>query len=179
MGQVNNYLWTTILKQTTPADRNPVDVVKVNLQAFIGGEAVTTGNLINVSLVYLNDYNGPLDLKKEFMSLLHHEMTHCFQWNGANTAPVNVVEGIADNTILKANLYPPLYARPGMGDRWDQGYDFTARFFEYCDSQTPDFVAKLNKMMRNSYDVSFFKNITGKPVEQLWKDYKAKYPGVK
>ncbi|XP_076929880.1 uncharacterized protein LOC143594448 [Bidens hawaiensis] len=139
MGQVNNYLWSTILKQTTPADRNPIAVVKVNLQAFIGGEAVTTGNLINVSLVYLNDYNGPLDFKKEFMSLMGHEMTHCFQWNGANTAPVNVVEGIADYTILKANLYL----------RYMHGMDW-----------------EIN-------------GTRGKPVEQLWKDYQAKYPGVK
>ncbi|XP_076951329.1 uncharacterized protein LOC143624635 [Bidens hawaiensis] len=178
MGQINNYLWSTILKQNTPADRKPVDVVKVALSDFKGGEAVTVGTLINVSLVYLNDYNGPLDLKKEFMSLLHHEMTHCFQWNGANTAPVTVVEGIADYTILKANLYPPGFMPRGAGDRWDKGYDYTAPFFEYCDTLVPDFVAKLNNMMRTHYDVSFIKTITGKPVEQLWMDYKAKYPGV-
>ncbi|GKC12385.1 zinc finger, CCHC-type containing protein [Tanacetum coccineum] len=65
--------------------------------------------------------------------------------------------------------------RPGSGDKWDQGYDFTARFLEYCDSLVPNFVAKLNKRIRKTFDVSFFKE--GKPVEQLWKDYKAKYAG--
>ncbi|KAJ0681337.1 hypothetical protein HanPI659440_Chr16g0634661 [Helianthus annuus] len=102
-------------------------------------------------------------------------MTHVFQWNGEGKTPIPLVEGIADYTILKANYFPPAFMKPGAGDKWDQGYDYTARFLEYCDGLVPDFVAKLNKMMRKTYDVSFFKNITGKPVEKLWADYKAKY----
>lgn len=31
--------------------------------------------------------------------------------------------------------------------------------------------------MKSSYDDSHFKDLTGKPVDQLWKDYKAKYAG--
>ncbi|XP_076881100.1 uncharacterized protein LOC143529123 [Bidens hawaiensis] len=102
-------------------------------------------------------------------------MTHVFQWDAEGMAPVPLVEGIEDYTILKANCYPPGFAAPGSGDKWDQGYDFTARFLEYCDGLVPDFVAKLNNMMRNTYDVSFFQNLTGKPVDQLWTEYKAKY----
>ncbi|XP_071740358.1 uncharacterized protein [Rutidosis leptorrhynchoides] len=70
---------------------------------------------------------------------------------------------------------PPGFAKPGQGDRWDQGYDFTARFLEYCDGIIPGFVAKFNKMIRTDYDVSYFKDLTGKSVKQLWKEYKAKY----
>ncbi|GKB02414.1 zinc finger, CCHC-type containing protein [Tanacetum coccineum] len=92
-------------------------------------------------------------------------------------APTGLVEGIAEYTTLKTNYFPPAFAKPGSGDKWDQGYDFTARFLEYCDSLVPNFVAKLNKRIRKTFDVSFFKELTGKPVEQLWKDYKAKYAG--
>ncbi|KAL8195240.1 hypothetical protein R6Q57_025643 [Mikania cordata] len=178
MGKINTYLWSTILKQNTPADRKPVDTVEVFISVHGGGEAVTwDNNKINVSAIYLRDYAGPMDLKWEFTSLMHHEMTHVFQWFGEGKCPIGLIEGIADYTILKANLYPPLFAKRGTGDKWDQGYDFTARFLEYCDGLVPDFTSKLNNMMRKTFDVSFFKNLTGKPVEQLWKEYKAKYAG--
>ncbi|KAI3805032.1 hypothetical protein L1987_27028 [Smallanthus sonchifolius] len=175
---INNYIWSTIFKQNTPADRKPVDTVEVIIKDFKGAEAITWGSSkINVSAVYLDEYKGPKDLKWEFTSLLHHEMTHVFQWNGEGKCPVALVEGIADYTILKANYYPEASAKPGEGEKWDKGYDYTARFLEYCDGLVPDFVAKLNNMMRKTYDVSFFKNLTGKPVDQLWKEYKAKYAG--
>jgi hypothetical protein len=33
----------------------------------------------------------------------------------------------------------------------------------------------LNKKMRGGYNVNFFVELLGKSVDQLWKDYKAKY----
>ncbi|GFP84617.1 basic secretory protease [Phtheirospermum japonicum] len=96
--------------------------------------------------------------------------------HGEGKAPVGLIEGVADYMILKSNYYPRGYAKRGQGDRWDQGYDFTARFLEYCDELKPGFVAELNKMMRYDYSDSFFQVLLGKPVDQLWADYKAKYP---
>ncbi|KAJ0571184.1 hypothetical protein HanHA300_Chr05g0187191 [Helianthus annuus] len=95
--------------------------------------------------------------------------------DGEGHAPVGLVEGVADYTILKAGYAPEGFAKPGQGERWDQGYDFTARFLEYCDGIVLGFVAKLNKKMRFDYDVKYFEDLTGKPVDQLWKEYKAKY----
>ncbi|KAK9077196.1 hypothetical protein SSX86_005532 [Deinandra increscens subsp. villosa] len=179
MGTINMYIWNTIFKQTTAADRKPVDTVEVFIKDFDGAEAITWGNnKINVSAIYLRDYPGPLTLKNEFTSLMYHETTHVFQWTGEGKCPVGLIEGVADYTIMRVNLYPPLFAKPGTGKKWDQGYDFTARFLEYCDGLVPDFTAKLNKMMRFTWDISFFKNLTGKPVEQLWKEYKAKYGNI-
>ncbi|KAJ0800063.1 hypothetical protein HanPI659440_Chr03g0098681 [Helianthus annuus] len=179
MGQINTFMWSTILKQNTPAERKSIDTIQVFITYFFGPEAITWGgNKINVSVYYLDMYEGPNTLKWGFTSLLYHEMTHVFQWNGEKKAPSNLLEGIVDYTILKANYAPPGFNKPGSGSRWDAGFDITARFLEYCDGLVPGFVAKLNNMMRKTYDVSFFKNITGKPVEQLWKDYKAKHPGV-
>ncbi|XP_071740357.1 uncharacterized protein [Rutidosis leptorrhynchoides] len=102
-------------------------------------------------------------------------MTHVFQWDGEGRAPSALVEGIADFTKLKANYAQPGFAKPGQGVSWDQGYDFTARFLEYCDEILPGFVAKINKMIKTNYDVNYFKDLTGKSVDQLWKEYKAKY----
>ncbi|KAM0036051.1 hypothetical protein Hdeb2414_s0014g00421711 [Helianthus debilis subsp. tardiflorus] len=179
MGQINTFIWSTILKQNTPTERKPVDTIQVFIKHFPGEEAITSGYRINVSADFIGTYNGPMTLKRGFTSILYHEMTHVFQWDGEKKAPRSLVEGIGDYTVLKANYSEPGFSKPGSGDKWDAGYDTTARFLEYCDGLVPGFVAKLNNMMRKAYDVLFFKNITGKPVEQLWKDYKAKYPGVK
>ncbi|KAJ0751139.1 hypothetical protein Hdeb2414_s0026g00678591 [Helianthus debilis subsp. tardiflorus] len=114
MGTINNFIWSI----------------------FDGAEAIRWGaNNINVSSIYLKGYEG--DLKWEFTSLLYNEMTHCFQWDGESHAPVGLVEGVADYTILKAGYAPEGFAKPGQGERWDQGYDFTARFLEYCDGICP------------------------------------------
>ncbi|XP_059654575.1 uncharacterized protein LOC132301329 [Cornus florida] len=53
--------------------------------------------------------------------------------NGNGQTPVGLIEGMADYTILKAHYEPKGYAKPGQGEKWDQGYDFTARFLEYCE----------------------------------------------
>ncbi|CAH1452811.1 unnamed protein product [Lactuca virosa] len=143
MGTINNYIWTTILQQSDPADRKPVPTVNIYIVDFKGAEAITWGDNIN------------------------------------GKAPTGLVEGVADYTILKANYFPPAFAKPGTGNKWDQGYDFTARFLEYCDGITPGFVAKLNKKMRKTFDVKFFQELTGKPLDTLWKNYKAKYGNIK
>nr|GEV75742.1 hypothetical protein [Tanacetum cinerariifolium] len=91
-------------------------------------------------------------------------------------APSGLMEGVADYTKLKAGYAQDQgFAKPGQGDSWDQGYDVTARFLEYCDEIVPGFVASLNKLMRFDFDVKFFEYLTGKPVDQLWMEYKAKY----
>ncbi|KAK4437936.1 Basic secretory protease [Sesamum alatum] len=171
-----NYFISDILQQYSEPDRKNVQVVKLFIHQFDGAEAITYGEMINVSAIYLAGYKG--NLKWEFTSLLHHEMTHVFQWNGEGNTPVGLVEGIADYMILKSGYYPPGFAKPGQGERWDQGYDFTARFLEYCDGLKSGFVAGLNKMMRHNYSEEYFVELTGKPVGQLWAEYKALYGGV-
>lgn len=101
-------------------------------------------------------------------------MTHIFQWLPTN-APSALIKGIADYMMLKANYFPPEQAKLGDGDRWDQGYDITARFLEYCESLLDNFVAQLNKKMKDFYNDSYYSDLLGKPVDQLWQEYKDKY----
>ncbi|KAK9941979.1 hypothetical protein M0R45_007669 [Rubus argutus] len=63
----------------------------------------------------------------------------------------------------------------GEGDRWDQGYDVTARFLDYCTSLKDGFVAELNNELKTGYSVNYFSDILGRNADQLWADYKAKY----
>ncbi|GFP84622.1 basic secretory protease [Phtheirospermum japonicum] len=113
--------------------------------------------------VFIHQYNGA------------EAVTYGNNINGEGKAPVGLIEGVADYTILKSNYYPPGFAKRGQGERWDQGYDFTARFLEYCEELKSGFVAGLNKKMRHDFSESYFEELTGKPLGQLWADYKAKY----
>ncbi|KAJ0010781.1 hypothetical protein Pint_33835 [Pistacia integerrima] len=107
---------------------------------------------VHVNDSYINNIRG--DIKSDFNGVLYHEMTHIWQ-NGIGKVPGEVIEG--------------------GGDKWNHGYDVTARFFDYCDSLRNGFVAELNKKMKDSYSDRFFVDLLGKTVEQLWSDYKAKY----
>ncbi|KAF7851544.1 hypothetical protein BT93_L3725 [Corymbia citriodora subsp. variegata] len=96
-------------------------------------------------------------------------------WNGNGQAPSGLIEGFADFVRLRSGYVPGHWVRPGQGDRWDQGYDVTAHFLDYCNGLRKGFVAKLNKKMRTGYSDNYFVDLLGKSVDQLWKDYKAKY----
>ncbi|KAG6421897.1 hypothetical protein SASPL_118456 [Salvia splendens] len=175
MEEINNYIYK-IFQQKTESDRKPVKVATVFIRQYDGAEAITYGETVNVSALYLQGYQG--NLKWEYTSLLHHELTHVFQWDGEGQAQIGLVGGMADYMILASNYYPEGFASRGMGQRWDQGYDFTARFLEYCEGLKPGFVAALNKKMRHNFSESFFVELLGKPVAQLWSEYKAKYGNI-
>ncbi|KAK2970774.1 hypothetical protein RJ640_009200 [Escallonia rubra] len=113
------------------------------------------------------------ELRTAFTALMYHEMTHVFQWSGNFTAPGPLTEEIADYMVLRAKLNGTGFALPGQGDRWDEGYEVTARFLEYCDSLMTGFTAALNNKMRYAYSEDYFVQLLGKPVDQLW--YKALY----
>ncbi|XP_062201559.1 uncharacterized protein LOC133904092 isoform X2 [Phragmites australis] len=155
LSDASTFIWNTF-NQPSPADRKPVDAVTLVVED-IGGVAFTSNNGIHLSAQYVGGYSG--DVKTEG------------QANGG------LIEGIADFVRLKAGYAPGHWVQPGQGDRWDQGYDVTARFLDYCDSLKPGFVALLNAKMKDGYTDDFFAQILGKTVQQLWQDYKAKYGG--
>ena len=167
-----DFIWR-LFQQKSNADRK--NVAKVSL--FIDdmdGVAYASNNEIHVSARYINGYSG--NVKTEITGVLYHESTHIWQWNGnGQSTPGGLIEGIADYVRLKAGYAPSHWVKPGQGDRWDQGYDVTALFLDYCNSLRNGFVAELNKKLRNGYSANFFVELLGKNVDQLWKDYKAKY----
>lgn len=167
-----NFIWG-IFQQNTPADRKNVQKVSMFVDDMTG-VAYTVNNEIHVSARYIQGYSGG-DVKREITGVLYHEMTHVWQWNGNGQAPGGVIEGIADYVRLKAGYAPGHWVKPGQGDRWNQGYDVTARFLDYCNGLRNGFVAELNKKMRNGYSDNYFQELLGKNVDQLWRDYKAKF----
>lgn len=167
-----NFIWG-IFQQSNPSDRKSVDRVPLFIDDM-DGVAYASNDQIHVSARYINGYTG--DVKTEITGVLYHEMTHVWQWNGNGQGPSGLIEGIADFVRLKAGYAPSHWVRPGQGDRWDQGYDVTARFLDYCDGlRSGSFVSELNKKMRDGYNQSFFEELLGKSVDTLWADYKASF----
>ncbi|OVA02041.1 Uncharacterized protein family [Macleaya cordata] len=165
------FIWR-IFGQSTEADRRNVPIVKMFVRNMDGVAYASNGE-IHVSANYIAGYSG--DVKREITGVLYHEATHVWQWNGNGNAPGGLIEGISDFVRLKANYAPSHWVKPGQGNRWDQGYDVTAQFLDYCNSLRGGFVAELNSKMRTGYSNNFFVELLGKTVDQLWSEYKAKY----
>lgn len=150
------------------------NVQTVNLFIDVmGGVAYATNNEIHVSNDYIGNYSG--DVRREITGVLYHEIAHIWQWNGNGQTPGGLIEGIADFVRLKANYAPSHWVQAGQGDRWDQGYDVTAKFLDYCNGLRNGFVAELNKKMKTGYSAQYFVDLLGKTVDELWTHYKAKY----
>ncbi|KAG1355183.1 NtPRp27-like protein [Cocos nucifera] len=168
----SSFIWSIF--EQSEGDRKDVQLITLVIETM-DGVAFTSAYGIHVSANYIARYTG--DVKTEITGVLYHEMTHVWQWNGNGAAPGGLIEGMADYVRLKAGYAPSHWVKPGQGNRWDQGYDVTARFLDYCDSLKSGFVAQLNARMKNGYSDGFFVELLGKTVDQLWNDYKAKYGG--
>jgi Peptidase of plants and bacteria len=82
-----------------------------------------------------------------------------------------LIEGIADYVRLRAGFVPPHW-RPGRGSRWDEGYDATGYFLEWIEKHYKGFVQNINAILKDArWDESFFELLTGKSVNELWKEY--------
>uniref|UniRef100_A0A0E0EZ96 Secretory protein n=1 Tax=Oryza meridionalis TaxID=40149 RepID=A0A0E0EZ96_9ORYZ len=177
LADASSFIWDTFDQPGDGGDRKPVDAVTLTVED-IDGVAFTSGDAIHLSARYVGNYNAG-NVRAEVTGVLYHEATHVWQWDGRGGADGGLIEGIADFVRLRAGYAPPHWVQPGQGDRWDQGYDVTARFLDYCDSPAvaQGFVAQLNGKMKDGYSDDFFVQISGKTVDQLWQDYKAKYGG--
>ncbi|GLJ24729.1 hypothetical protein SUGI_0472800 [Cryptomeria japonica] len=171
MNSSTKFIWKTF-RQQSPASRKKVNTVSLIVESM-NGIAYTNGDEIHFSAEYVADYTK--DVKAEIRGVMYHEMTHVWQWDGHGNAPGGLIEGFADYVRLTAGLAPSHWVKPGSGDRWDHGYEVTAYFLQYCESIRPGFVAKMNAKLASGWDLGYFNALTGKSVDQLWKDYKAKY----
>ncbi|KAI4375558.1 hypothetical protein MLD38_013413 [Melastoma candidum] len=174
MVSATGFIWDTF-NETVPEDRRNWTTVHFfyeDTQLL----AYTSGDEIHFNAGYFGKYEG--NVTGEFAGVLYHEMTHVWQWDGNGATPTGLIEGIADYVRLKAGYVPSHWVKAGAGDRWDQGYDVTAWFLDYCNGLRDGFVAKLNKKMRTNYTEDYFVELLGKGVDQLWQDYKANYAPV-
>lgn len=167
----SKFIWK-IFQQGEGERNNKVEEILmiVEISEYIAYEE---DNEIHVSTEYIANYVG--DLMFEIKGILFHETTHVWQWFGNGEAPAGLTEGVADYVRLKAGLVPPHWPKRGTGKKWDEGYAVTAYFLEYCNGLKDGFVAKLNEKMKDCYSEDYLVHLLGKNVDDLWKDYKAKY----
>ncbi|ERN02255.1 uncharacterized protein LOC18430360 [Amborella trichopoda] len=170
MNSASEFIWRAF--QQDEATRRPVSRITTTIENE-DGVAYTSGDHIRVSAQYIANFNG--DVRREIVGLLYHEVAHSWQYNGQGHAPSGLIEGVADYLRLTSGYAAPYWIKPGGGDRWDQGYDVTAYFLQYCEGLRQGFVADLNAKMKDGYNVGFFQDLVGKSVDQLWSDYKARY----
>jgi len=171
ISRATQFIWQSFNEKSS-ADRKNVQTVTLFVESM-DGVAYTSSDEIHLSAEYVASYQG--DVKNEITGVLYHEVTHVWQWDGMGGAPSGLIEGIADYIRLTAGFAPPHWVKPGSGDKWDHGYEVTAYFLQYCDTVASGFVAKMNSKLRNGWDLGFFHDLTGKSVDKLWNDYKAKY----
>ncbi|KAK3420504.1 hypothetical protein EUGRSUZ_G01332 [Eucalyptus grandis] len=156
-----HFIWR-VFHQKAPEDRKSVEKVSLFIE-----------NMEGLVATYLGGFSG--DVKREFTGILYHEMAHVWQWDGDRQAPEGPIRGIADFVRLRSVYVPGHWVGPGQGDRWDQDHGVTARFLDYCNGLRNGFVAELNKKIRTGYSDGYFVDLLGNSIDQLWKDYKAKY----
>ncbi|CAN1143283.1 hypothetical protein LINPERPRIM_LOCUS26438 [Linum perenne] len=145
--------------------------------------AHTTNISIHLNSNFIGNYTA--NLRRQFNGIIYQEVAGIWQWDGEGKAPRGLVSGIASYVRLKARYGTSEKVKPGEGERWDEGGDgnrwdegdgVTCRFLEYCEEVKKGFVMELNRKMRYGYTNAYFVDLLGKSVDQVWKDYKAKYP---
>uniref|UniRef100_A0A0D6QRK1 Plant basic secretory protein (BSP) family protein n=1 Tax=Araucaria cunninghamii TaxID=56994 RepID=A0A0D6QRK1_ARACU len=175
LDSASKFVWDTF-RQQSPADRKNVQKISLIVESMPDKPSIvayTIGEEIHLKSESMAGTQG--DIKTGIRGVLYHEVTHVWQWFGNGNAPSGLTEGIADYVRLTAGLVDPNWVKPGGGDRWDEGYAVTAYFLQYCESVSSGFVANMNAKLAGGWDVGFFKDLTGKSVDELWNDYKAKY----
>ena len=150
----------------------------------MGGVAYTTGSddddndkKIYFSLDYIHNsskrLSQPGQVGTEIQGVIVHEMVHCWQWNGVDTAPGGLIEGIADFVRLKAGLSPPHWKREA-GEKWDAGYQVTGYFLEWVELKFgKGSIRKINQALQNEKYVEekFWQSLFEKQVTDLWNEY--------
>ncbi|KAI1258573.1 BSP-domain-containing protein [Xylariaceae sp. FL1019] len=180
VAQVQKHLYD---QPSTPGLHHPpTRSVTLYVRDF-NGVAYTTGKdldpdhhkEIHLSTKYLTSVSADRRAH-EIEGVVLHELVHCYQYNGANAAPGGLIEGLADWVRLQAGLAPPHWHKvDGIKGAWDAGYQHTAYFLQYLEDRFGSgTVRRLNEGLRGrKYETKpFWTGILGRPVEQLWEDYK-------
>ncbi|KAL8782939.1 MAG: hypothetical protein Q9213_004995 [Squamulea squamosa] len=141
----------------------------------IGNELDSDHNEIHFSLDYISKIpSEPQSRQKnEIQGVMVHEMVHCWQWNGYNTAPGGLIEGMADFVRLKAGLSPPHWKKERK-ENWDGGYQHTGYFLDWIEGCYGEgSVRRVNEALMNQRynEEAFWMGLFGKQVKELWDEY--------
>ena len=134
------------------------------------GVAATAGGVIRVSPDWME--KNPEDL-----DVVTHEAMHIVQAYPRGSGPGWITEGIADFVRYKLGINNKAahWALPNYDNsqKYSNAYRVTARFFVWLSKHYDQaFVSKLDAVMRaDAYTPEFWKQQTGKTVDELWANY--------
>jgi hypothetical protein len=146
----------------------PPKTVRLVFKKDMKGIAGTSGSTIEISSTWVRE--NPDDF-----GMVIHELTHVVQ-GYPDYEPVWLIEGIAD--YVRFWKFEPKEKRPKIDPLtadFRKGYQTAAAFLAWIvENQDKKAILKLNKALRKgNCKESVFKEIFGKEVDQLWKDFLA------
>ena len=153
--------------ESLPSDGfKPLTVIRMTMKSSYNGVAEAGGGRITGSVKYFKA--NPNDI-----GAMVHETVHCVQLYRGRGNPGWLVEGVAD--YLRFFKYEAVKPRPLAPERakYDGSYRTTAAFLAFLtETYDPQIVRKLNAIMREGkYKEDVWKELTGKPVEELGREW--------
>ncbi|QEL19659.1 basic secretory protein-like protein [Limnoglobus roseus] len=156
-----------ICRELASEGYKPPTTIRMAFKSDYNGVAEAAGNRIRGSVKYFKDH--PKDV-----GAMVHETAHCVQQYRSRGNPGWLVEGVAD--YIRFWKFEPGTAGRLTPERarYDGSYRTTAAFLAFIsDNYDAKLVTKLNAQMRvGKYNVDVWKEITGKPIEELNQEWR-------
>lgn len=146
--------------------------VKMVIDTAYKGVAETDNGRVTISSQWMHKHPEDIDV-------ITHEVMHIVQDYGNSTGPGWLTEGIADYARYKfgVNNAAAKWALSAYKStqNYDNAYRVTARFLLWMEEKVkPGIVKTLDKQLReHTFTDDTWKQLTGKTVDELWKDYAA------
>lgn len=160
-------VYPVLAKEYNP---NTAKAVTFFIDTAYKGVAATSGTVVS--------YNPQWFIKHaEDIDVVTHEVMHIVQAYGNAPGPWWVTEGIADYVRsvygVNNNAAKWMLGAYKEGQKYDNGYRVTARFFTWLEKNGhPGIVKALDKRMRDhSYTENVWKEQTSKTLDELWNAY--------
>ena len=153
-------------------NRKTAREVKMVIDTAYKGVAETDNGKVTISSRWMH-------LHPEDIDVITHEVMHIVQDYGNSTGPGWLTEGIADYARYKfgVNNAAAKWALPAYKStqNYDNAYRITARFLLWMEEKIkPGIVETMDKQLReHTFTDDTWKRLTGKTVDELWKDYAA------
>ena len=167
-----NTFFTVYPKEVETYNPESLQKVTIIIDPEYKGVAATAGGIVRINPEWIHKHPNDIDV-------VTHEVMHIVQSYPNGAGPGWITEGIADyvrnefgvNNIEGGWKLPDYNSR----QKYQDAYRVTARFFIWIEKNYKDgLVKKLDKAMRGkAYTSDFWKNETGKTVDQLWAAYSA------
>ncbi|MES2111577.1 MAG: basic secretory protein-like protein [Bacteroidota bacterium] len=156
------------------AEYNPgtLKEVKMAVDTAYKGVAATADGKVTIASSWLHK-------RPEDIDVVTHEVMHIVQDYGESVGPGWLTEGIADYARNKLGVNNPAakWSLPEFkpNQNYDNAYRVTARFLYWIEEKKkPGIVKELDSQMRkHTYTDNAWKQLTGKTVDELWKEYAA------